>query len=135
MKDKILIIGASCFGTSIANERSLRGDDVIIVDKNSSAFDLLSSNFSGYAIEGDATDLQVLQNAGINNAKEVVIATDDDNVNVYLAHLCDKLFNTPSIIIRLSDYDKKTLIEEKPNLKPIYPFALSMGKYEEMKGE
>lgn len=135
MADKILVIGASRFGSNIANERSLSGDDVIIIDKNNEAFNKLSTDFGGYAIHGEATDLAVLENAGISKAREVVVATNDDNTNIYLAHLCDSIYKVPLIIVRISDYDKKSLLENRKNIHAIYPFTLSMDKYKALKGE
>ena len=85
LKNKTLIIGCGRLGASIANADSLSGKNVLVVDKDSRSFELLSDLFSGYTFLGDVTDLSLLEEAYITSAKEIIIATGDDNVNLFLA--------------------------------------------------
>jgi trk system potassium uptake protein TrkA len=107
---------------------SEHGEDVIIIDAQDDSFRKLQESFSGYQVVGDATDLSVLENSYIKHAKTVVITTDSDNVNIYLAHLCFYVYNVPRIFVRLSDTDKGKLLDGT-NIKAIYPFNLSYDEF------
>lgn len=125
-RNKSLVIGSGRLGASIATTLSDLGDDVLIIDKDGSSFRKLSDAYSGYDVVGDATDLFILENeAYINEAKEVIITTDSDNVNLFIAHLCFYIFDVPHIYVRFSDNDKGILIENT-TIKTIYPFILSV---------
>lgn len=133
LKNKTLIIGCGRLGASIANEDSLNGKNVLVIDKDASAFENLSDTFSGYRFIGDVTDLSLLEDAYISSAKEVIITTGDDNVNVFLALVAREIYDVPNIYVRLDDPFLETLIKGV-NVKAIYPFELSLGKVALLRG-
>lgn len=49
-------------------------------------------------VAGRFTDALVLKNAGVADAKAVLIATDNDDLNLEIALLCRHRFNTPKIL-------------------------------------
>ena len=128
MRNKNIIIGCGRLGASIANYEASLGGDVIVIDSNGESFDRLDELFSGYTIVADATDVDELEEVGIANAKQVVITTGDDNVNLFLAHLCAKVYEVPYIYVRFDDPDKGLLIQCM-NIKAIYPFQLSKDRF------
>ncbi|PKK94004.1 MAG: potassium transporter TrkA [Tenericutes bacterium HGW-Tenericutes-6] len=127
-RNKFIVIGSGRLGANIATKMSEVGEDVIIIDAKDDSFRKLQESFSGYEMVGDATDLQLLENAYIKHAKTVVITTDSDNVNIYLAHICYYVYNVPKIFVRLSDTDKGRLLEGT-YIKAIYPFLLSLNEF------
>ncbi|MCF7924760.1 MAG: NAD-binding protein [Candidatus Izimaplasma sp.] len=134
-KNKILVVGSGRLGASIAGKLSTNGNDVVIIDKNSNSFRKLSDEFGGYDVVGDATDLYVLEaEALIKDINEVIITTDSDNVNLFIAHICFYIYNVPHIYVRLNDIDKGILIEDT-SIKPIYPFSLSFDDYMQKRSE
>ena len=134
LKNKTLIIGCGRLGASIANADSLSGKNVLVVDKDSRSFELLSDLFSGYTFLGDVTDLSLLEEAYITSAKEIIIATGDDNVNLFLAYVARKLYNVTKIYVRLDDPSLEILISDL-DVKAIYPFELSLDKFSRMRGD
>lgn len=134
MRNKTLIIGCGRLGSSIANETSLSGGNVVVMDSDKKAFDRLSDVFSGYKIVADATDLTALEDANIRTCKEVIITTGSDNVNLFLAHVCDRVFKVPHVYVRFDDPDKGTLIKGY-NAQPIYPFQLSHDRFLSLRSE
>jgi trk system potassium uptake protein len=134
-KNKIVVIGSGRLGASIAAMLSNQGNDVLIIDKDGSSFRKLSDTYSGYDVIGDATDLSILENeALIKEAKEVIITTDSDNINLFIAHLCFHIYDVPNIYARFSDTDKGKLIENT-TIKAIYPFILSLDQFMHLRGE
>jgi trk system potassium uptake protein TrkA len=108
------------------------GKDVLIIDKDNTSFRKLADTFSGYDVIGDATDLSILENeALIKEAIEVIITTDSDNVNLFIAHLCFNIIDVPNIYVRFSDTDKGKLIQNT-SIRAIYPFILSIDEFMKM---
>ena len=105
----IIIIGCGRLGSFLANRLSSEGDSVVVVDVNSNAFDALTADqFSGFKIEGDATELAVLKQAKIDKADVVIGATHDENVNIMAAQIAKKSFNVPKVFIRILDPNKES---------------------------
>lgn len=127
-RNKIIVVGCGRLGSNIATLLYRQGNDVILLDNSAKAFDKLMNSFGGYEIVGDATDLEVLEGAFVKQAKEVVIVTGNDNINLYLAHICFHLYDVPNIYIRQEDDNMKKLIENT-TIKAIYPFMLSVEDY------
>lgn len=127
-RDKFIVIGCGRFGGQVATERSEEKLDVIVIDEDEKAFRKLQDTFSGFKKVGDATQLDVLKDANIDEALNVLVSTNRDNVNILIANICDKIFNVPNIYIRLLDTDKETLIESQA-IKPIYPYKLSLQSF------
>jgi trk system potassium uptake protein TrkA len=48
-------------------------------------------------------DLQLLREAGIEDADAVVVTTDGDNTNIVIAQVAQKRFNVPCVITRVLD--------------------------------
>ena len=74
-----IIVGSSRFGSGLAGMLSQKGSRVVVIDINEDAFRKLPDDFSGYEIIGDGTDVDILKQAGIEEASMVIAATDDDN--------------------------------------------------------
>jgi len=55
------------------------------------------------AIVGDAAKLEVLENAGINEAPSVLVTTHDDDLNIYLTGYCRSLRPDVQIISRATE--------------------------------
>lgn len=129
IKNICYIIGCGSLGCAIADELSKNGESVVIFDKDKEAFDKIPDSFGGKTIECDMTDINILNDSNINNSKLVVISTNDENTNIFLAHVISKLFNVKMIIVRLNTTDKKELIADLRNVQPIFPFELSVEKF------
>lgn len=134
LQNKIIIIGCGRLGSTIANDRSKKGENVIVVDSEKESFLKLDESFSGITICGDATDLAILEDAYIKTAKEVVVTTGDDNINIFIAHVCRDVYDVPKIIARLDDPSRAILLEGK-RIKGIYPLELSVSKFNIINGD
>ena len=132
MRNRTFVIGCGRLGASIANYASQQGQSVVVLDDNKAAFTRLDDSFSGYTIVCDATDVDELKDAGINTAKEIIITTGNDNVNLFLAHVSATLLEVPYVYVRFDDPEKGFLIQGL-NIKPIYPFQLSWDRFNLLK--
>lgn len=133
LKNRTIIIGCGRLGSSMANKCSLEGKNIVVLDKDPDSFDRLSENFGGITFTCDVTDLQSLEEAHIDFAKEVIITTGDDNVNIFLAHISRKLYNVPEIYVRLDNPENEVLLKGM-SIKAIYPLELSFDKFNLLRG-
>lgn len=133
LRNKTLIVGCSSLGATITNKFSTEGKNLMVIDKEPKNFERLSDRFSGYTITGDVTDLDVLEEAGIASAKEIVIVTDSDNVNLFVAHIAKKIYQVPNIYVRLSEPENEVLLKGM-DIKAIYPLELSYDKFNLLRG-
>ncbi|MDW2796505.1 TrkA family potassium uptake protein [Clostridium boliviensis] len=125
-KDKYtIIIGCGRLGANLANTLSDSGEDVLIIDKNKEAFRKLSPAFGGLSLNGDATDLDVLQEAQISNATAVVAVTNNDNANILVAQIAREVFQIERVIARLYDPEREFVYSEF-GIDTICPAILSV---------
>ena len=124
-RNKFVVIGCGRFGGQVATERSEEGMQVIVVDAHEDSFRKLHETFAGYTEVGDATQLEILKKAFIEEAEYVLISTNRDNDNILIAHICDQIFQVPKIYIRLMDSEKEKLIDNE-RIQAIYPYNLSL---------
>ena len=133
LKNKTIIVGCSSLGATITNKFSTEGKNLMVVDKNPKNFERLSDRFSGFTITGDVSDLEVLEEAGIASCSEIVIVTNDDNLNLFVAHVARKIYDVPNIYIRLTEPDNEILLKGM-DIKAIYPLELSYDKFNVLRG-
>lgn len=132
-KRKALAIVAGCsrLGINVAGEFSSRGKSVIIIDTNRDSFIKLPHNYSGFTLEGDATDISILKEAGIDEADIVLAATDNDNVNIMISEISSKIFDVEKVISRLYDTEKESIYKGF-DIQIIYPSKLSIQEFNKL---
>ncbi len=131
-KSMTVIIGASRLGAAIASMSSMEGIYTSIIDINEESFKKLDSGYSGYIVCGNAEDTNVLKKAHIDEARECVIATSNDNTNIFLAAMITGLYKVPYVIVRLRDERKAALLTD-PRIKVISTAMLSLQAYKSIK--
>jgi trk/ktr system potassium uptake protein len=104
-----IVIGCGRLGSFLANGLSNEGHSVVVIDIDSNAFNMLTADrFSGFRVEGDATELGVLKQAKIDKADVVIGATHDENVNIMVAQIARNTFNVPKVLVRILDPNKES---------------------------
>ena len=88
----LTIIGCGRLGSILASHLSQQGHKVVVIDKDQSAFERLSEEFSGFHLKGDATEMKVLQAAKLNQAHCAIAVTGKDNLNIMLSQLAKTVF-------------------------------------------
>ncbi len=134
MRNKTFVIGCGRLGASIALDAYAKGDNVTVIDTEESSFDRLSEAFAGYTEVADATDIKTLEDLGMADARDVIITTGNDNINLFLAHVLERIFAVPHIYVRFDDPELAPLIRGY-NVTAIYPFQLSFENFTSLKEE
>lgn len=127
----VLITGCGRLGGSIAGALSEQGYKVTVIDPDKESFRKLPPTFSGFQIVGDATDLDVLVNAGIKDTDILMATANRDNVNSMIAQIGSVIYGLKQIYLRLYDMDKQKLVEGL-NIHPIFPAKLSIKEFERL---
>ncbi len=79
---KIIVAGYGNVGSSIAKKLTQEGHDVTVIDNNEKKIHEVSETFDTMAIVGSAASLEVLKDAGIDNADLLIAVTDSDERNL-----------------------------------------------------
>jgi trk system potassium uptake protein TrkA len=109
---KALVIGCGRVGSSVALELDRLGWDVTAIDEKEDALHRLGENWSGGFVVGHGMDMDVLGQAGIEDADAVVVATDGDNTNLVIGQLAQKRFGIERTVIRILDPARAALYRE-----------------------
>lgn len=108
----VIIIGCTKTGARLANELDEKGYDVAIVEQDQQSFSLLSLDFSGLVVCGDVTDVEVLKNAGCENAAIAVVVTENDNVNVMVSQMLKIQFEIETVYTRVQDPARESVFRK-----------------------
>jgi trk system potassium uptake protein TrkA len=105
----VIIVGCGRLGASLANQLSSLGSDVVVIDDDEGALRYLSTEFSGFQIVGNASELAVLRQAQIEKADCLLAITRHDNVNLMVAQVAKTVFRVPKVIARVYDPNREQL--------------------------
>jgi len=100
---KALIIGCGRVGSSIALQLQKEGWEVTVVDENEDALTRLGDHWPGLFLVGHGMDVELLREAGIEDADAVVVATDGDNTNLVIGQVAQKRFGIDCVVVRVLD--------------------------------
>jgi trk/ktr system potassium uptake protein len=109
---KVLVIGCGRVGSSVALELDRLGWEVTAVDEKEDALHRLGEHWSGGFVVGHGMDMDVLTEAGIEDADAVVVATDGDNTNLVIGQVARKRFNIETTVVRILDPARAALYKE-----------------------
>ncbi len=120
----VIVVGCGFLGSYIANRLSRHGHSVVVIDRNESAFDSLTVDFSGFHIEGDATEFITTKQAKCEKADLLIAATDNDNINLMIAQIAKKVYSVPRVLARVND-PKREEIYQNLGIKTICPASIA----------
>ena len=97
----VLIIGAGKVGHAAARALKRKGVEVHAIDRSELALEPMRED--GVALfPGDAADRRLLEHAGIHRVSSVLLTTNDDAMNIYLAVYCRRLNPSLRIVSRIT---------------------------------
>ncbi len=99
----IIIAGAGKVGYHLGRLLMVQGHEVMLIEKDRAKVDLLSIEFHDAIMEGDASTMEVLKEAGANRADVVVAATGNDEDNLVICQVTKLVFLKPRTIARVNN--------------------------------
>src|SRR5438552_15172707 len=80
------------------------GHEATLIEQDRDRFELLEHEFEHQAMHGDATEIFVLEKAGIRRPPDLVLAlTGDDEDNMVICQLAKEKYGVEKVIARVND--------------------------------
>lgn len=98
---RIVVVGCGRVGSLCATMLSGRGHPVVVVDRKDSAFETLGAEFSGFQIQGNASEMEVLRSAVGEGADVLLAATDSDTLNLMVAQVAREALGVRRVVARV----------------------------------
>ena len=99
----VIIVGGGRVGLNLAQSLIREGLNVTIIESDYSKSEEIAEQIDAMVIHGDATSIQVLEDADIADADVFVAATGKDSINLLTSVLCQAYENVNKIIARVND--------------------------------
>src|SRR3954451_10847904 len=100
----ILIAGGGKVGANLARLLLRANHEVTLIEQRGDRFASLEEEFEHVVHRGDATEIFVLERAGIKRPPDLVLAvTGDDEDNVVICQLAKEKYDVPKVIARVND--------------------------------
>ncbi len=99
----VIVAGAGKVGYHLARMLLNGGHEVMVIEKDRHKVETLSLEFHDSIMEGDASIVEVLKEAGANRADVVVAATGYDEDNLVICQLTKLVFLKPRTIARVNN--------------------------------
>jgi trk system potassium uptake protein TrkA len=99
-----LVAGGGKAGANVTRSLQRMGHEVTLIEQRPDRFAQLEGEFEHAVQQGDATELYVLERAGIGRPPDLVLAlTGDDEDNLIISQIAKERYAVPKTIARVND--------------------------------
>ena len=118
---KIIIVGCGKVGTTLVEQLSKEGHDIIIIDKNAKKVQEIANMYDIMGIVGNGASYSVQMDAGIDETDMIISVTESDELNMLCCTVAKKVGDCAAIArVRTPDYSKEAgYLREKLGLAMI----------------
>jgi trk system potassium uptake protein TrkA len=113
----IIIVGAGKVGWNLARELLEKGHELTIIENNRNRYLTVEQELEHVVQYGDASELWVLERAGIQRADLVIAVTGDDEDNMLICQVAREKYMCERIIARVNNPRNREYFELL-NIKP-----------------
>jgi len=100
----VIIAGGGKVGSNVARTLLALGHEITMIEQRPDRFARLEDEFGPAVIRGDATEIAVLERAGIARPPELVLAvTGDDEDNLVISQIAKEAYGVRKAIARVND--------------------------------
>jgi len=100
---KTIIVGGGKVGYNLLKTLKDRGYKVTLIERDKDTCLKIAEDFDADVIWGDGTNLEVLKDAGIEDAEIVAAVTGTDEENLVICQIAKLTFNTKKTIARVNN--------------------------------
>jgi voltage-gated potassium channel len=112
MKNHYIVCGLGQAGHAVVTEFLDVGKSFVVIDKSSTVMDLFPGMSPFPFVVGDATEDEILKQAGVERARGMIVATDSDADNLYIVLSARSLNQDIRIVVRaIRDESEAKLIK------------------------
>jgi trk system potassium uptake protein len=99
----VIIVGAGKVGWNLARELLEKGNEVTLIEGDRDRYLTVEQELEHNIQYGDATELWVLERAGISRADMVIAVTGDDEDNILICQVAKEKYLVDRIIARVNN--------------------------------
>jgi trk system potassium uptake protein TrkA len=99
----VIIAGAGKVGWNLARELIARDREVTLIESNHDRFRVVEEELEHAVQYGDASELWVLERAGIQRADLVIAVTGDDEDNILISQVAKEKYGVQRIVARVNN--------------------------------
>ena len=99
----LIVVGAGKVGVNLTRELLKQGNEVTLIESRRDRFRLVEQELEHNIQYGDASELWVLDRAGISRADMVIAVTGDDEDNILICQVAKEKYNVDRIIARVNN--------------------------------
>ncbi len=99
----VIIAGAGKVGWNLARELIGKGQEVTLIESDHRRYRIVEEELEHAVQYGDATELWVLERAGIQRADLVIAVTGDDEDNILICQVAKEKYECQRIVARVNN--------------------------------
>src|SRR5215472_16253484 len=100
----VIVAGGGKVGANLARSLIGQGHEVTMIEQRRDRFEQLEEEFEHQVQLGDATELFVLERAGIGRPPDIMVAaTGDDEDNIIICQIAKEKYDVQKVIARVND--------------------------------
>ena len=100
----VIIAGGGKVGANVARSLLRLGHELTLIEQRSDTYERLEEEFEHQVKRGDATELYVLERAGIARPPDILLAlTGDDEDNMVICQIGKEKYGVSKVIARVND--------------------------------
>jgi trk system potassium uptake protein TrkA len=107
-----VVAGGGKVGSNVARTLIRAGHEVVLIEQRPDRYESLEQEFAHVVHNGDATELFVLERAGVSRPADLMIAvTGDDEDNLVIGQLAREKYGVERVIARVNDPRNERLFD------------------------
>ena len=99
----LIVVGAGKVGVNLTRELMAQGHEVTLIENRRSRYALVEQELEHNIQYGDASELWILEQAGIERADMVIAVTGDDEDNMLICQVAKEKYGVGRIIARVNN--------------------------------
>src|SRR5438034_6511122 len=99
----VIIVGAGKVGWNLARELLEKDHEVTLIENNRERYLTVEQELEHSVQYGDASELWVLERAGISRADMVIAVTGDDEDNILICQVAQEKYGVERIVARCNN--------------------------------
>jgi trk system potassium uptake protein TrkA len=109
---RIILVGFGRIGTQLVSRLLEENHQLVIVDKNRAMVERAARHLKARIVVGDATDPDLLREAGADKCDLLLALTRNENSNLMAAQIAKSVFRVPRVVALVYDAERQSNFQE-----------------------
>ncbi len=107
----VIVAGGGKVGYYLTKTLLAEGHEVLLIEQDETEVNRMAEELGEDIMLGDASEMRILKEAGIERADVVVAVTGDDGDNLVISQLAKRKFGLPRVIARVNNPQNEELFK------------------------